>query len=106
MSRLVPMLLTAAVGLAVGMPDQAQAQSQAPNCVKRKDLLKQLEARFSEVPVAMGVSENGGVVEVFAAKDGATWTVTITMPNGFSCMLAAGEAWQDVPRVVFAGPPV
>lgn len=103
MSRMVSILLTAAFGLAVGAPDPAQAQG--PACVKRKDLLKHLEARFSEVPVALGLSENGSVVEVFAAKDGATWTVTMTMPNGLSCLIASGQEWQDVPRVVSAGPP-
>jgi hypothetical protein len=36
---------------------------------------------------------------VFASKSGETWTVTVTMPNGISCMVATGQDWQDLPRV-------
>ena len=50
-----------------------------------------------EAPVAVGVTSAGGLVEVFATDDGATWTIVVTTPQGRSCMVAAGEGWRAVP---------
>jgi hypothetical protein len=75
----------------------AQAQ-QAPACVKRADLLKHLSEKYQEVPAAVGLGDNGSLLEVFATADGSTWTVAISMPNGVACMVATGQDWRDVPR--------
>jgi hypothetical protein len=77
----------------------AHAQAQAPACVKRVDLIKHLSAKYHEAPAAVGLADNGSLLEVFASKSGETWTVTVTMPNGISCMVATGQDWQDLPRV-------
>ncbi len=31
--------------------------------------------------------------------DGTSWTMVVTLPNGTSCLLAKGEAWENVPKV-------
>ena len=36
------------------------------------------------------------VVEVFASDESGTWTIVITLPNGMTCLVAAGNAFQDV----------
>jgi hypothetical protein len=36
---------------------------------------------------------------VLTSDDGATWTIIVSMPNGMSCLLAAGEDWQVVQQV-------
>jgi hypothetical protein len=42
---------------------------------------EQLEKRFAEAPVALGLTGGGRmVVQVFASADGATWTVVLTSP--------------------------
>lgn len=63
-------------------------------CSPRQDVLGQLADKFKEAPVAVGLANNGGLLEVLTAGDGATWTIIITMPNGVSCLVAAGESWQ------------
>ena len=68
----------------------AAAQQQAA-CAKRGDVLKHLSAKYTEAPVAIGLANNGGVVEVLSSKKGNSWTIIITMPNGPTCMVAAGE---------------
>ncbi len=83
-----------AVALVVGFRATASAQSL---CTTRAQVTKQLDNRYSEAPVAIGLSRNGGVVEVFSTSDGSTWTMIITMPDGTSCMMAAGEAWENLP---------
>src|SRR5690606_7686012 len=65
-------------------------------CSPRADVLAQLAAKFGEAPVSAGLANNGGLLEVLAAPDGVTWTILITMPNGMSCLVAAGEDWQTL----------
>ena len=49
-----------------------------------------------EEPVAVGLATNGGVIEVLASPDGKTWTAIIAMPDGTSCLIAAGQGWETV----------
>lgn len=73
--------------------------AQAPACVKRADLLAHLARQYREAPAAVGLADNGALLEVFASRDGETWTVAVTTPNGISCLIATGEQWQDLPRL-------
>lgn len=65
-------------------------------CVDRSQATQQLGNKYSEFPVAMGLTNTGAVIEIFAKEDGATWTIMVTMPDGTSCTMAAGEAWEPV----------
>ncbi len=80
------------VGLLAAAP--ALAQQSAP-CVKRSDFLDHLSTNYDEAPVAMGLTAGGRVLEVVASDDGS-WTIIVTMPNGVSCGLAAGQGWETV----------
>jgi hypothetical protein len=77
------------------------ALAQSPSrsaCASHDVLSKQLEKRFAEVPVALGLTGGGRmVVQVFASADGATWTVVLTDPEGKSCIAAAGRDWHSLP---------
>ncbi len=68
----------------------ASAQSGA---LPRADVVDQLGARYAEVQKAVGVTDDGGVIEVFATDDGSTWTLVLTKPDGTSRVIAAGEIW-------------
>ena len=96
----------AAAAALMAAPAFAQSASPGPACVKRVDLLKHLEAKYHEAPAAVGLADNGALLEVFASKSGETWTVTVTMPNGISCMVATGQQWQDIPRVAQLEDPI
>jgi hypothetical protein len=84
----------------MGVPGAASAQQL---CAEHADVVKQLDARHAEAPVAFGITANGGVIEVFSTGDGSTWTMVLTTPDGTTCMLAAGEAWETLPSLM-AGP--
>ncbi len=73
----------------------ALAQS-ADAGLPRAALVKLLGDGYAEVPVAFGLAKNGGLIEVFASADGATWTMVLTMPNGLSYVVTAGEDWTPV----------
>ncbi len=88
---LVAGLIGAASLLAIG---SASAQSL---WIDRDELVEKLGVEYAEQPTAMGLASNGGVIELFTAPDGATWTLVLTMPNGSSRLVAAGEGWTAVP---------
>lgn len=92
----------AAFGLMVILGNPAAAQQ--PACTKRADVISHLGKKYKEVPSSIGLANNGGVIEVLSSKKGSTWTIIITMPNGTSCMIAAGENWQSVPQVAQVDP--
>ncbi len=73
----------------------AQAQQMGPLCEARTTVLKMLNGNYAEKPNAMGLANNGTVVEVLRSEDGS-WTIIMTAPNGVSCMLASGKHWQVV----------
>lgn len=68
----------------------------SPVCGDRQKVIDSLSAKYSEQPVAIGVTANGGVIEVLKAPDGETWTILFTYPSGPSCLVASGEAWQEL----------
>lgn len=91
---IVPVL---AAGLAVPASlGNAETQDEA-NCGQRATVLDYLSAKYSEQPVAMGIAANGGLIEVLTSTEGSTFTIIVTMPEGETCMVAAGESWESLP---------
>jgi hypothetical protein len=99
MFRTVLVMTTAAL-IFVGKPAAAQQLA----CTERGEVVSHLSSEYSEEPVAMGLANNGGVVEILSNKNGKSWTIILTMPNGVSCMIAAGESWESLPQLVTADP--
>ena len=69
-------------------------------CATRTDIVKSLQQEYQEAPSAMGMSDNGAVIEVLSARDGKTWTILMTTPDGTSCVVATGEMWEPLPEQV------
>jgi len=85
------LLVAAALG-----PTAAHAAPQI--CGARAELLAELTKRYSEAPVAVGLSNGGALVEVLTNDSGSTWTILVSQPDGTSCLVASGEAWQELRR--------
>ncbi len=81
------------IGWSAFLPS-AQAQ---PICGERRALVATLEKTYSETPVSVGLASNGAIIEIFASPTG-TFTIILTRPNGLTCVMAAGESWQDLPN--------
>ena len=62
-------------------------------CVRRDDVLRHLERKFEEGPIAMGLASNGAVLEVLTSKSESR-TLILTHHTGTSCVIASGEAWS------------
>jgi len=89
---------TTMLGVSLSLPTHANAQQMmqrsGPVCGERGSLMDQLKGKYSEQPKSMGLAANGSVLEVLTAKTG-TWTILLTTPQGITCLIAAGEHWED-----------
>ncbi len=91
------MLATAALALGL-LVHTATAVRAQPVCMPHDELTERLYATFAEAPAANAIANNGALVELFASRDRASWTLAMTRPGGMSCVLVAGEAWNQFPR--------
>ena len=83
-----------------GTAGAAGHASRAPQaCAKRTDAVTHLASKYEEAPVAIGIANNGGVLEVLSSEKGS-WTILVTMPNGVSCMLATGQSWEALKPMI------
>lgn len=65
-------------------------------CHERAETLDYLRQNYAEVPVAIGLANNGAVLEVLAAPDGKSWTILLSTPEGHTCPVASGIDWEAV----------
>jgi len=86
------MILAFLAFTSVALPASVQAQML---CIARADMVTRLQGKYAEAPVAIGLSNSGGVIEVLVSPDGGTWTIIVTDPQGVSCLMAAGEYWES-----------
>ena len=75
--------------------NQAKAQQA---CGERDKFRIKLEETFAEKPIAMGLTEKGAVIEVYASDSGS-WTFLITLPGGLTCVVASGQSWETLVAV-------
>lgn len=64
-------------------------------CSTREQIVATLGSRFGETITAVGVDQEGNLIQVFSSAAG-TWTIAITLPGGPTCLLSAGDGWTDV----------
>ena len=81
---------------APGSSGDAYAQTKA--CGSRDHVVKLLEKKCSELQTALGLVSSKGIMELFTSVSGS-WTMVFTDVRGVACVVAAGEAWQQVPLV-------
>ncbi len=70
-------------------------QVNAAVCSKRDKFTSFLAKKYKEVPKAMGLVSNSGMMEVYVSEQG-TWSILMTAPNGITCLIAAGNNWQGL----------
>ncbi len=87
------------IAILAGTQVAAAEVQDSPACASRAQLLDQLSSRYKEAPVAVGLSSSGSLIEVLTSDDGSTWTIMVSPPNGSSCLIAAGEGWEELKRV-------
>lgn len=86
--------------LAAVAPLGAEAQQ---NCAPRDAVLQRLAERYGESRRSIGLAPQGRVVEVFASGDSGSWTITVTLPNGVTCLVASGQAFEALDEALPEG---
>jgi hypothetical protein len=102
-SRLCRLTLTAALALGAFTLLPAR-DAGAVECGRHENVIKLLADRYSERRTAMGIMSNKGIMELWVSEGSGTWTMLLTLPNGVSCILAAGEAFEDLPSTASLDP--
>jgi hypothetical protein len=92
-ARRVGPIALAALALVCGAVASQPAEAAPKLCGDRGEILKGLKQAHEETPQALGLSGDGGVIEVLVSPEGG-WTMLITYPKRPTCVVAAGEAWQ------------
>ena len=78
----------------------AQSQEQ---CGPRDQVVKVLNAKYQENQRALGLINEKAMMEVYISSRG-TWTMLVTNEAGVTCVLAAGDNWDEMPLKVQQGP--
>ena len=91
-------LKLAAFALALLLPSIAMAQGQ--NCSDRDRVIERLASKYGESRQSIGMAPKGRVIEVYASTETGTWTITVTMPNGVTCLVASGQAYENLDETV------
>ncbi|MCU0909231.1 MAG: hypothetical protein MUF73_17770 [Rhodobacteraceae bacterium] len=89
--RLPLTLLLAALPVAV-----SPAFAQTNNCAQRDHVVERLAGTYGESRQSIGLAANNQVMEVFANLESGSWTVTVTLPSGLTCLVASGMAFEEL----------
>ena len=73
---------------------QSQAHSNPINCAERNNVIASLGEKYGETRRSVGLDQNNRVVELYASETTGTWTLLLTLPDGRTCLMAAGDAFQ------------
>lgn len=86
---------TMGLGL-MALAAQDLAAQEARNCGPRQAVIDRLAGTYGETRRSLGLGSEGAVVEVFASSETGSWTITVTLPNGTTCLVAAGQSFEAV----------
>jgi len=90
-------LMGAAAAVAIlSFPPLAAETAEDSPCAERTNIIDTLDTQYKESPRAIGLVSQEAVLEIFVSETG-TWTVVVTDPAGVSCVLAAGQSWEEIP---------
>lgn len=90
------MLLALSVGIIGGTFAMDAPAATPANCAKRAVMVEKLNERFGESRQSIGLTPGGQSIEMFAHPGTGTWTILLTLPNGTSCMMASGHAYEAI----------
>lgn len=89
------MTITASLFILATAATQVHAQNRQ-NCGPREIVVTRLNEGFGETRQSIGLGANNAVIEVFASNETGTWTITVTMPSGMTCLVASGQAFEEL----------
>ena len=75
-------------------------------CGLHAKVIERLHTGYGETRQMIGLGSNGAILEVFASEESGSWTILVTNPQGVSCLIAAGQAFENVRgQIILEGDP-
>ncbi len=87
-------LMSFGIGAMMLAANHAHAQSR--QCAAHDAVVERLAARYGESRQSIGLGSDNSVVEVYASAETGSWTIVVTRPGGPTCLVAAGQSFQQV----------
>ncbi|MBB97534.1 MAG: hypothetical protein CML68_23410 [Rhodobacteraceae bacterium] len=97
--------MTIGLGVMALGAHEVSGQQAAANCAPRPMVLERLTDSYGETRQSIGLGSNNAVVEVFASDQTGSWTITVTRPDGTTCLVAAGNAFERIDEIRPTGDP-
>lgn len=69
------------------------------SCGERQIVINSLKKDYKEVQDAIGISNRGGLIELFVSPKGS-FSITLANPNQITCIISAGEHWNKKNNLV------
>ncbi|MBV1927785.1 MAG: hypothetical protein KUG62_11555 [Rhodobacteraceae bacterium] len=66
------------------------------NCAPRPLVLERLANGYGETRQSIGLGTNNAVIEMFASAETGSWTITVTKPDGETCLVASGRSYESL----------
>jgi len=95
MKSVFPAAMAVCFAVAVGLPSEARSMTAAA-CADRETVIERLARNYGETRRGIGLGANNALMELFASTDTGSWTITMTMPDGRTCLIASGEAFETL----------
>ncbi len=70
------------------------------NCAPRDVVVQRLADKYGEARQSIGLGANNSVVETFSSVETGSWTITVTLANGTTCLVASGLNFETLAEVL------
>lgn len=88
------------LGFTTTLMTSAPATAQGRNCAPRDVVVQRLAEKYGESRQAIGIGQQGMVMETFASSESGSWTITVTMPTGMTCLMASGQSFEALAEAI------
>ena len=82
------------------------AEAQRRPCGDGADIISRLEKDWGEGAEILALDASGRMVRILVNRDTGTWSMLLTAPNGLTCLVSHGSAWELVAVLPDAGEPL
>lgn len=92
----LPSQVPAAALIIAAMVAAPPVTAQSAKCAARDKVIERLASSFGETRRSIGLARDSAVMELFASDTTGTWTITVTLANGMTCLVASGQSFEAV----------
>jgi len=86
---------TAAILSAALLAAPAAGQTVTLTCAPRDGMIAMISNDYGETRRAIGIAGEGAVMELFGSDATGTWTATLTLLDGQTCLVMSGTEFAE-----------